>query len=299
MTIEDLKAFVAVYKTNNVSNAAVMLQMTQSALSKRLKSLQQEVNAELISTTNRRNLQITESGETFYHYAQQLLSQYNQMRDAVSTVEDLRHGSIRVGSVPVMSQYGMMRALTSFMHDYPEINIQLQETEGQRIVSALQSQLLDAIIIRDLNTTYLQHANLTRVNLLTDELVVILPANHPLAKKATVSIADLADNEFTSLPQGSGVYETLLKLCKTAGFTPAIHFESTHIETILSVVTNSHQCTLLFKQSALPFMTDQLVMRALTTPVTSQLQFIYDGNQQNAAVRRLLQYIQRDIRINK
>lgn len=296
MTIDDLRAFIATYETQSVSNAAVSLQMTQSALSKRLKGIQQEVDAKLISTTNRRSLQITESGETFYRYAQQLLSQYNEMREAVTTVEDLRRGSIRIGSVPIMSQYGLMQALTNFMQDYPNVSVQLQETEGQRIVSALQSQLLDAIIIRDLNTTYLQHHHLNQVNLLDDELVVVLPANHPLTKKATIAPADLADNAFTSLPQGSGVYETLIKLCQSAGFTPSIHFESTHIETILSVVANSQQCTLLFKESVRPFMTDQLVMRPLTTPVTSHLQFVYDADQHSAAVQRLLRYIQSAIK---
>ncbi|WP_232310830.1 LysR family transcriptional regulator [Pediococcus parvulus] len=65
MTIEDLKDFVALYQTRNVSDAAVELLMTQSALSKRIHAMEDELTTKLISTKNKRHLVITESGEVF------------------------------------------------------------------------------------------------------------------------------------------------------------------------------------------------------------------------------------------
>ena len=66
MTIDDLQDFVVLYQTRNVSDAAVELMMTQSALSKRIQAMENELSAKLISTKNKRHLVITESGETFF-----------------------------------------------------------------------------------------------------------------------------------------------------------------------------------------------------------------------------------------
>ncbi|GKT04109.1 LysR family transcriptional regulator [Furfurilactobacillus entadae] len=295
MTIDDLRAFIAVYNTKNVSNAAVSLQMTQSALSKRLKNIQVEVHATLISTTNRRQLQITESGEAFYRSAQRLIDQYDHMAAEIATVEALAHGSLRLGSVPVVAQFGLISAISTFMMAHPNVNVHLEETEGQRIVSKLQAQQLDAIIVRDLNTRYLRTEGLTKTTLLTDELMVVLPATHPLAQRSTIALSDLQNEAFTTLPLGSGVYETLFELCHEAGFDPHIRFESTHIETILAMVTSANQVSLLFRQSLAPLMTDQLVARPLTTPFFSRLQFIYANNAQTPAITQLLTALQQAI----
>ncbi|KIP00094.1 LysR family transcriptional regulator [Levilactobacillus brevis] len=66
MTIDDFYSFITLYKTRNISDAAIALNITQSALSKRLRNMQQELDTTLISTRNKRQLTITESGEVFF-----------------------------------------------------------------------------------------------------------------------------------------------------------------------------------------------------------------------------------------
>lgn len=66
MTIDDFYSFITLYKTRNISDLAIALNITQSALSKRLRNMQQELDTALISTRNKRQLTITESGEVFF-----------------------------------------------------------------------------------------------------------------------------------------------------------------------------------------------------------------------------------------
>jgi len=83
MTLDDFYSFIVLYQIRNISDAAVELNITQSALSKRLRNMQDELKTSLISTRNKRQLTITESGEVFFRYAQTITSQYqNQSTNA-------------------------------------------------------------------------------------------------------------------------------------------------------------------------------------------------------------------------
>lgn len=290
MNLADLQAFIQIYQTKNISRAAEQLNMTQSALSKRLHTIQNIVGVTLVSTQNRRQLEITEAGESFYRYAKLITTQYSLMQTELQEYQTLKRGSLLIGTVPILSQYGLMQALTKFMADYPQINLRLQELEGDQLVEKLQTNSFDIAIVRDLQTEHLNKSYQSE-NLYRDQLMVILPVTHPLAQKKEISMTELADFEFTLLPPGSGVYEQVISLCEHAGFTPNVRFESTHIETILSVVENSQQVTLLFQRSAVPFMTTKLNLRPLTTPIFSELQLISPRQPRNAAINQFLRYL--------
>lgn len=290
MNLEDLQAFIQIYQIKNISRAAEQLNMTQSALSKRLQTIQRLVGVALVSTQNRRRLEITEAGESFYRYAKLITTQYDLMQTELQEYQTLKRGSILIGTVPILAQYGLMQALTKFMADYPQINLRLRELEGDQLIEQLQTSSLDIAIVRDLQTDHLNKAYRSE-NLYRDQLMVVLPAAHPLAAKKEISITELADFEFTLLPPGSGIYERVITLCERAGFTPNVRFESTHIETILSVVENSQQVTLLFQRSAAPFMTTKLKIRPLTIPIFSELQLISPAQSQNAAINQFLHYL--------
>lgn len=66
MNIEDLYNFMILYRTRNISDAATQLNITQSALSKRLKNMQDELQVQLFSTRNKRQLTMLDSGEVFF-----------------------------------------------------------------------------------------------------------------------------------------------------------------------------------------------------------------------------------------
>ena len=239
MTIEDLKDFVALYQTRNVSDAAVELLMTQSALSKRIHAMEDELTTKLISTKNKRHLVITESGEVFFRYAETILTQYDLLTQELSEYRELKKGTLHIGSVPVMSQYGLMTKMSQFMADYPQINIRLEELEGVDLLENLQSKQLDLGILRNVQTQLLNKSQFHFIDIDQDELKVVLPANHRLAKQDQISIEDLRDIDVVVLSPGSGIYERIGKLYQQAGFTPNIRFTTTHIETLMGIIENS------------------------------------------------------------
>jgi len=291
MTIDDLQDFVVLYQTRNVSDAAVELMMTQSALSKRIQSMENELSAKLISTKNKRHLVITESGETFFRYAETILTQYQLLTNELAEYRELKKGTLHIGSVPVMSQYGLMEKTSRFMADYPQINIRLEELEGDELLDMLQTKQLDLGVLRNMQSQLLNKSQFQFIDIDKDELKVILPVTHPLAKQKRISMSDLHDVDVVSLNPGSGIYEQVGKLYQQAGFTPNIRFTTTHIETLLGIIEKSERVTFLFEKSAEPFMTAQFVSRSFETPIYNKLQLVYPQGELTQAGRRFVKYI--------
>ena len=293
MTLEDLQDFIVVYQLRNISDAAVELHLTQSALSKRLRHLQTELGSRLISTHNKRRLIITESGEIFFRYAQTITAQYALLRQELQDYQELRRGTLHIGSVPVMAQYGLTTRLSQFMRDYPQINLRLDELEGADLLTQLQEHRIDLAILRDVQSHQLNPTQFYTRDLLTDELRVILPQAHPLAAKSAITMADLNSIDIVTLSPGSGVYERMGHLYQQAGITPNIRFSTPHIETLLGMIDQTNWVTFLFAQAAAPFLSADFVTRPLSPTQVSHLQLVAPRGNSSPTVTRLLQYLTR------
>jgi len=290
MTINDLQAFVMVYDLRHISNAAVELHLSQSELSKRMHALEMELNIKLLDTHNKRRLQITTAGETFYHHARKLIANYETMMHDLAPNRPNTLKELVIGSIPVSGQYNIAQKIAAFDARHTDINLKIVEGEGAQLVQRLLTGDLQAAIIRDTQTHQLQPTEFQKQPLLADELKIILPRDHPLAAQSVIRIQDLAQQKIATLPPGSGVYEPIAGLFARQGLTPQFFFESTHIETLLGIL-NQTNVTLLFEQSALPFMNDNVVMRSLVIPYISQLNFVYPQRTGNQLLTDLIDYL--------
>ncbi|QLK65067.1 LysR family transcriptional regulator [Lactiplantibacillus plantarum] len=290
MTINDLQAFVMVYDLRHISNAAVELHLSQSELSKRMRALENELNIKLLDTHNKRRLQITPAGETFYHHAHKMITDYETMMHDLAPNRPTTFAKLIIGAIPISGQYNIAKKIATFDTQHPDTEIKIIEDEGDQIVKRLLSGELQAAIIRDTQTTQLQPTEFQKQPLLADELKIILPRDHPLATQPVIRIQDLARQKIATLPPGSGVYEPINTLFAQQGMTPQFFFESTHIETLLGIL-NQNNVTFLFKQSVLPFMTEHVVMRSLAIPFISQLNFVYPQRTGNQLLTDLIDYL--------
>lgn len=291
MTIDDLRAFIYLYQLRSFTKAARQFHLSQPELSKRIRRMEDELNIQLVDTSNRRHLKITPAGELVYHHASQIMAQFQGMMSELDKLCSSSLATFRVGTVPVAGQYGIASRIGEINHHFPQTEVQLLENEGDQILHQLKQGTIDAAILRDTQTQGLSEIDYRCFPLTEDELVVVMDKHNPLARKKTVSIQDLKDVPIASLPVGSGVYEPIVKLFEQAGLTAHIIFQSTHIETLREVLKTRHAVSLLFRRSALPFMTSQMVIKRLDPPFTSELQVVYPKNRGSYQLERLLDYL--------
>ncbi|MCH4171319.1 MAG: LysR family transcriptional regulator [Lactobacillus sp.] len=291
MNLEDLNAFVKIYEIRNISEAAIAVNLTQSALSKRMKHLQADLKVKLLDTSNRQFLQITSAGETFYHYAKLMSDQYQALLQALRQGDSQRQGQLKIGSVPVVRQYGLSQALTRFMADFPNINVSLNELEGQDLLRLLRFKGVDVAILRDIQVQDLALTDYVVQTIARDQLVLVGSINGPLAQVKQAKISDLANYAYALLPPGSGVFEYANQLFAQNGHLPAIPLQTSHIGTITDVLQNSQQVSLLFQQAIDPAVAKKLKIVPFEKPIFSNLVFIYPKDNGNPAIQAFLKYV--------
>lgn len=293
MKISDLQAFVEVYRQQSFTKAARGLHISQSDLSKRVRSLQDELNTQLVDTSNRRKLRFTSSGKIVYQHASAMINQSQEMMKELAGSRNIQNKVLNVGTIPVTGQYQIAAATSDFNQHYPNLQIRLIEGEGKDVITLLREGKLDAAILRDTQTRELNELDFQRYNLISDQLMVIFSRDCILSQEPAISVSDLKDKLIASLPAGSGVYEPITKIFQEQNMTPHVFFDSSHIETLTGVLSNHRAVTILFRRSAEPFVNERLTMKPLQPVYTSMLQFIYPKSNASYQMQRLEQYLKK------
>ncbi|WP_125980728.1 LysR family transcriptional regulator [Loigolactobacillus iwatensis] len=284
MNFDQLKAFEQVVKSKSFSAAAVSLNISQSALSKQIKRLEAELDIQLIDRHNRRRVIITDAGESLARYVATILTQQQLLLNEVGGYQTLQRGKIRIAAVPVMAQYGLTARLAAFLRKYPQIDVDLEEAENDQVLQQLTAGERDLAIVRDTQLP----ANFKRVDVLAeDELVAVVPKRSLWADNKRLAINQLRTASFVTLPADSGVQQPILDLCQAAGFTPNIHFVSSHIETVIAMVRDAQQVAILFRRAAQPFLDDQVQLVPLKQTLHSQLLLVLPEGHVKAPVKQL------------
>lgn len=243
MTFEQLECFIQAVQEKTFFDAAEALHITQSSLSKQIKKLEAELSIQLFDRS-RRSAHLTQSGEFFYPEARKLLQQYQhaieQLRDFNTSVSS----SLCVGTLPVLSQYGLTPIFHRFAASHPKISLSLLEVEEPELMSGFEDGRFDCIIARE---SMLTGPDLVFVPLALDTLSVMLPLTHPLAGEKEISINMISKENFILMHPYTSIHQLCLKLFGDAGILPCI-LRTARMESIISAVATGEGIS-LFAQS--------------------------------------------------
>ena len=232
MDISRFGEFAILAQSRTFLDAAELLFMSQSTLSKHIMAMEHELGCKLIDRSQR-HVTLTAQGEALLPYAQKIATLQHRYLAAIQigAGEPLEH--LTVGSIPIMAPYGITDAVIDFQQANPSYSVELIEGEGDTLKRMLLHEDIDLAFIRDGGAI---EPEFKKIPFTTDRLVAVLPLDHPLAERDTVEIDDLIDENFLMLPQGSFVSELVLSLCREAGFGPRVTFTGKRAENIISLV---------------------------------------------------------------
>ena len=236
MELRHLRYFVAVAEELHFGRAADLLGISQPPLSQQIQALEQELGVRLFERSNR-HVALTDAGRLFLEETRQTLAQVSKSVDVVRRAEQGEIGELQIGftaSAPFVSI--IPRAVFAFRQAFPAVHLDLQEMTSSQVCQALMDKKLQIGMIRPLELP----AELDAVELLSEPLVALLHAGHPLAgeQDGGLSLAELADQPFVFFPRsyGTGLYGQLFSLARQAGFTPRITQEAHEALTIIGLV---------------------------------------------------------------
>lgn len=236
MEIQQLYYYMELCKQKNFTEAGYACNMTQGALSKQIRKLENELGITLIRR-NTRKFELSKEGEIFLSYAKKMTGTYEEMLKNVQ-----KNQEIKIGCMPVLAPYHFARLVADFRKEYPDIKLVIDE----RIASEIQenSDRYDFLILRE---NMMEDQKKFRFSqLYDDKLCAVLYEKHPLYGRDRLQLKELKDDVFIFPERGSGSYEVFYKSCEKAGFAPKIAFEFPQANTIMSFVSEGVGITITF-----------------------------------------------------
>ena len=220
MTLNQLQYFTQVVRQRSFTRAAQLLHVSQPALSKSVRLLEQEFGADFVDRTAK-DFTLTPSGELFCEYAQRILSfvdgQTRELRQRIGAADTLR-----IGIPPTSGSIYYHTLISQFRAAYPEVALHIMEVPSRQILSLLELGELDLGVLLE----PVSREDYVAQPAVRSEIVAVVSRDHPLAGAGSVSFSRLRTEPLLMISQEfmfSGVVESL---CREAGFEPQVAFES-------------------------------------------------------------------------
>ncbi|MBQ3854980.1 MAG: LysR family transcriptional regulator [Anaerovibrio sp.] len=234
MELRQLEYFQMASRLKNITRAAERLNVSQPNITVAIKKLEAELGIQLFDRSQKQ-LSLTPEGSIFLNRIELAL---RNIQDAVIEVNDykqLQKGTIKIGIPSMIGAYLFPKIFSSFQHLYPHLDIYLYEEGSMTIREQLERDELDfgIVILSDAS------ANLQLLPMTRNQIVACVPSQHPLAKKNSLTIHDLANTDLIMLKEGSFLRYMVLNKLKMANITPNIVLESNQIETIKGLVSSN------------------------------------------------------------
>lgn len=219
MNIEALLHFNKVYQMNSINSAAKELYITPQGLSKTIKQLELELEAELFDR-GPRGMEATEAGELLYARSQHIVYLMEDLKKEISILSG-RKGTLNVIVTFSSSAIIPVEILYDFSKKYPDIQVKIRELPDDASLNQMFQEEVDIGLVTD----YEDIENCEHELVALGEAVAIVSENHRLAKKDEISIKELKDEPLIVKSVGKGKDHSFVERCLDLGFTPNVVHE--------------------------------------------------------------------------
>ncbi|MGH8807218.1 MAG: LysR family transcriptional regulator [Noviherbaspirillum sp.] len=228
MTFTQLEIFALVAELRGFTAAASKLGISQSAVSHALKSLERELGIDLI-IRHQSAIEVTEIGQQLLLRTREILGLSEAMRQEIAAARGLSRGSLRIGSFGPTSSLKLLPAiLEAYRLRYPGIEVHVEEAGDQEVTQWILERRVDAGFV------VLPDDRFDTVSLVEDQLVALIPGNHALARRRSVTLAELCDSPFIMTEAGCAAL--IEPLFTSAGLVPQVRYRMAQVITILGMV---------------------------------------------------------------
>jgi DNA-binding transcriptional LysR family regulator len=191
MQIESLKAFCDLAETESFTKAAQINQVTQSAVSQQISSLERQFKSLLIERSKKK-FRLTREGQVLYDFSRQIIQSYDLMQSKLQEIKDIISGTIRVSTIYSIGLHDLPPYIKKFLKNYPTVNVNVEYRRSNQVYDDVLSNVVDLGLVAYPN----REAKLEIIPLRKDPLVLICHPQHPLAKSKSIKLKALAGQNF-------------------------------------------------------------------------------------------------------
>lgn len=215
VNFNQLHTFFTIAEQGSFSAAAQMLHMSQPAVTMQIQALEDYFGTKLFDRT-KKSIALTDAGNVLLPYAKAAIANLSDTEQAMARYAHALKGKLQMGASMTFAEYIMPRILGPFSETHPDLSVSMKVMNTSQIVEdVLTHQLTFGIVEAPAS-----HPELTVEPLFSDELVLVLPSDHPLLNKAEITIADIEQLPFVLREPGSGTRMVLEQGWMRTGHDP-------------------------------------------------------------------------------
>jgi DNA-binding transcriptional LysR family regulator len=234
--VNGLRVIRAIGDEGGFTAAAERLGYSQPAVSQLVRRLERRLGTALVEKRGR-SVRLTEAGQVLARHAVTVLAAVDAAQEEVAAIAGLRAGRVRMMAFPSSSATLVPAALASLRSAHPDLTVSFTEAEPPESLAALRAGDCDVAVAFTYPGTAAERTDLgglSRVPLLDDDVLAVLPSHHPLAGATAVGLADLrAESWIAGCPQCRG---HLLALARRDGFEPRVDYATDDYVAVLALV---------------------------------------------------------------
>jgi DNA-binding transcriptional LysR family regulator len=242
LNFNQLRTFHYAAKQRSFTVAAGMLFVTQPAITAQIKALEEGCCLKLFKKIGRQ-VHLTEEGKTLFEYTQRIFQYEKEIENVIDDMKALKRGVLRLGSTKTYARYFMPSLLSSFHRDYPHIKIHLDEGSSLDMTNSLLELKNEVAVIAKAE----ENPSVTFIPFSQEELIIIVPVNHPLTAEGSISPQDLAKEPLIMKELGSGTRKRVNMLFEQHDCTPNVLMETSNNEFIKQLVQKGEGISILVK----------------------------------------------------
>ncbi|MCD5322425.1 MULTISPECIES: LysR family transcriptional regulator [Pontibacillus] len=231
MDSRHLRYFAEVARLKSFTKASHSLKLSQPALSKMIRNLEEELDVTLIDRS-KKQITLTDSGELVYQQAQRVLGVMDDLTSSLYDMVHLKKGTVEFGLPPLIGTLFFPELIAQFRNQFPGISIKITEYGAKRIEKSLEEGHVDvAVAVAPIDETIFKAYPFNE-----ETMEVVLPTDHRLASKDTVELSELAEEKFILFQEDFAMHDIIQDYCQSVGFSPQIELESSQWDFIVEMV---------------------------------------------------------------
>jgi DNA-binding transcriptional LysR family regulator len=286
MDLRQLRYLVALADERHFTRAAAREHIAQPALSQQIRRLEDELGIPLAERTTRQ-VKITDAGNLLVTRARRILAELEEANVELLALKGMEIGYVRVGTMHTMGPVDVSLVLAIFHQRHRGIELTVREESSEELAEMLREDELDLAFLSV--TERIESHGLGLQQLVSEELVVLLPLEHRLARRRRLRIAELRDEEFISFREGARLRELLFAAAREAGFQPNVKLELNESSRIRRLVSRAMGVAILPRSDAVAPGADVAVVTLTDPPLARDITLAWrEGRRHSPAVAEFL-----------
>lgn len=284
MDIRELRCIIGIANARNMTKAAASLFVTQPALSKTLKKVEDQLGMQLFFRDGS-SMTPTDAGLLVIERGKKIIREFDELNDQLTDLKNLKRERIQLGIPPVIAALDFPEIIMRFRRHFPDVSVEVHEYGARK----LEDMVLDGTLDIAISMHPVASSSLSEIIIVQDQVVCAMNEEHPLAALDKITLSDLSKYPINTFPVDFAVYEELIKKFRASDLSPQIDVTSPSCDFLLKLSHLTNEVCVLPAPCIRYYDSDSMAIRCLTPTFHWGLCIVYPKNAyMNDKVRTLI-----------